>query len=215
MAGTTKYLMAEQVLIRLAGGFRDVSQSVQMEDVVKSIEQVINSMFQMQYYSSVLPSGETVPDNLMIAYYENIAVVTDGDKSKALLPIMPISLPRNMGVFRVTDSNGNDYIPVPLGQGSLLNADKLLNNLLGQVWYEIKNFTVQFSKDIKLLGVDTVNMYLVVMDISLYSNTDPLPVPKNMEEEIIERVYVKFERVMAESGIVNNYSPAEQQIKNN
>lgn len=215
MAGTTKYLMAEQILTRLAGGFRDVSQSVQMEDVVKSIEQVINSMFQMQYYSSVLPSGETVPDNLMIAYYENIAVTTDGDKSKALLPIMPISLPRNMGVFRVTDSNGNDYIPVPLGQGSLLNADKLLNNLLGQVWYEIKNFTVQFSKDIKLLGVDTVNMYLVVMDISLYSNTDPLPVPKNMEEEIIERVYAKFERVMAESGIVNNYSPAEQQIKNN
>jgi len=215
MAGTTKYLMAEQILTRLAGGFRDVSQSVQMEDVVKSIEQVINSMFQMQYYSSVLPSGETVPDNLMIAYYENIAVTTDGDKSKALLPIMPISLPRNMGVFRVTDPNGNDYIPVPLGQGSLLNADKLLNNLLGQVWYEIKNFTVQFSKDIKLLGVDTVNMYLVVMDISLYSNTDPLPVPKNMEEEIIERVYAKFERVMAESGIVNNYSPAEQQIKNN
>lgn len=214
MAGTTKFLMAEQVLLRLAGGFRDVNQSVQMEDVVKSIEQVINSMFQMQYYNSVLPSGETVPDNLMIAYYEDIAVTTVGDKSKALLPIMPISLPRNMGVFRVTDSKGNDFIPVPLGQGALLNADKLLNDLLGQVWYEIKNFTVEFSKDIKLLGINTVNMYLVVMDISLYSNTDPLPVPKNMEEEIVERVYAKFERVMAESGIVNNYSPAEQQIKN-
>src|SRR5512136_2406077 len=98
MAGTTKYLMAEQVLTRLPGGFRDVNQSVQMEDVVKSIEQVINSMFQMQYYSAVLPTGETVPDNLMIAFYENITVTTDGDKSKALLPIMPISLPRNMGV---------------------------------------------------------------------------------------------------------------------
>ena len=48
MAGTTKYLMAEQVLLRLAGGYRDSNQPVQMEDVVKAIEQVVNSTFQMQ-----------------------------------------------------------------------------------------------------------------------------------------------------------------------
>jgi ribosomal protein S1 len=35
MANSTKFLMAEQVLLRLAGGYRDVAQSVQMEDVVK------------------------------------------------------------------------------------------------------------------------------------------------------------------------------------
>ena len=68
MANSTKFLMAEQVLLRLAGGYRDVAQSVQMEDVVKAIEQVINTMFQTQYYSATLPTGETVPDNLMIAF---------------------------------------------------------------------------------------------------------------------------------------------------
>ena len=46
MANSTKFLMAEQILLRLAGGYRDVAQSVQMEDVVKAIEQVINTMFQ-------------------------------------------------------------------------------------------------------------------------------------------------------------------------
>lgn len=212
MAGTTKYLMAEQILTRLAGGYRDNNQPVQMEDVVKAIEQVVNSTFQMQYYSATLPTGETIPDNLMVAYYENIPVTSFGEKAKATLPVMPISLPRNMGVYRVTDENDNDYIPVPLGQGALIKADKLLNDLLGNVWYELRNFTVVFSKDITLLGVTTVNMYLVVMDISLYSNTDPLPIPAGAEDEIIEKVYAKFAIVTPETGIVDNYNAATNKI---
>jgi hypothetical protein len=206
MANSTKYLMAEQVLLRLAGGYRDVAQSVQMEDVVKSIEQVINAMFQTQYYSATLPTGETVPDNLMIAFYENITVDSYGDKAKADLPIVPISLPRNMGIYRVVNSEDIDFIPVPLGQGALLKADKLLNDLLGSVYYEVRKNEIIFSKDVTLLGVDTVNMYLVVMDISLYSNTDPLPIPANMEEEIIEKVFNRFAPIVPETGIVNNYS---------
>jgi hypothetical protein len=206
MPNTTKYLLAEQVLIRLAGGYRDYNQSVQMEDCIKAIEQVINETFQMQYYSATLPTGETVPDNLMIAFYENIPVDTYGDKSKAALPVMPISLPRNMGVYRITDSNDNDFIPVPLGQGYLLKADKLLNELLGNIWYEIRNFTVVFSKDIQLLGINSVNMYLVVLDISQYSNDDHLPIPAGIESEIVEKVYAKFVSITPESGIVDNYN---------
>jgi hypothetical protein len=206
MANSTKFLMAEQILLRLAGGYRDVAQSVQMEDVVKAIEQVINTMFQTQYYSATLPTGETVPDNLMIAFYEDITIDSYGDKAKAILPIVPISLPRNMGIYRVVNSEDIDFIPVPLGQGALLKADKLLNDLLGSVYYEVRKNEIIFSKDVTLLGVDTVNMYLVVMDISLYSNTDPLPIPANMEEEIIEKVFAKFAPIVPESGIVNSYS---------
>lgn len=205
---STKKILAEQVLMRLAGGYRDVSQSVQLEDVIKAIEQSINANFQLQYYSATLPSGETIPDNLMIAFYENIPVVASGNKAKAELPVMPISLVRNMGVYRVTDSEDNDFIPVPLGQGNLLKADKLLNDLMGNVWYEVRNFTVTFSKDITLLGIDTVNMYLAVLDISLYSETDPLPIPAGYENQIIEEVYSKFAPVVPETGEVNNYSGA-------
>jgi hypothetical protein len=210
MANSTKYLLAEQVQTRLAGGFRDANQPVQTEDIIKAIEQIINSMFQMQYYSATLPTGETIPDNLMIAFYENIPVTTYGDKSQAELPIIPISLPRNMGVYRVTNINDNDFIPVPLGQGALLKADKLLNDLMGNVWFEIRKNIVIFSKDILLLGISEVNMYLIVMDISLYSNTDPLPIPASMEEEIVEKAFAKFVTVTPETGIVNNYSSATQ-----
>jgi len=206
MAASTKYLLGEQVLLRLAGGYRDNSMAVQMEDVVKAIEEIINSMFRTDYYNGTLPSGETIPDNLMIAFYESISVDTYGDKAKSTLPILPISLPRNMGVYRITDSNDNDFIPVPMGQGALLRADKLLNELLGSIWYEIRRDEIIFSKDITLLGVNTVNMYLIVMDISTYSNTDPLPIPKHMEEQIIERAYAKFANVRPETGLVDNYN---------
>ncbi len=209
MANSTKYLLAEQVQTRLAGGL-GASQPVQNGDIVKAIEQIINSMFQMQYYNATLPTGETIPDNLMIAFYENIAVTTLGDKSQAELPIIPISLPRNMGVYRVTDNKDNDFIPVPLGQGALLKADKLLNDLLGNVWFEIRKNVVIFSKDILLLGIDTVNMYLIVMDISLYSDTEPLPIPASMEEEIVEKAFAKFVTVTSETGIVNNYTSAQK-----
>jgi hypothetical protein len=208
MAASTKYLLGEQVLLRLAGGYRDNSMAVQMEDVVKAIEEIINSIFRTEYYNGTLPSGETIPDNLMIAFYESIAVNSYGDKAKSILPILPISLPRNMGVYRVTDENDNDYIPVPMGQGALLRADKLLNDLLGSVWFEIRRDEIIFSKDITLLGINNVNMYLIVMDISSYSNTDPLPIPKHMEEEIIERAYAKFANVRPETGLVDNFNPS-------
>jgi len=213
MANSSKYLLAEQIQTRLAGGFRDANQPVQTEDIVKAFEQIINSMFKSEYYNVTLPSGETIPDNLNTFFYENVAVVSYGDKAKSLLPAMPISLPRNMGVYRVTDSNDKDYIPVQSGQGALLSADKLLNELLGNVTYEVRNNTIVFSKDITLLGVTSVNMYLVVMDISLYSDTDPLPIPASMEEEIIERAFAKFATVTPETGVVNNYSSAIDKAK--
>jgi len=203
---STKKILAEQVLIRLAGGYRDSNDPVQIEDVIKSIEQVINSMFKMEYYNATLPSGETIPDNLMTAFYENISVASYKDKSKATLPVMPISLPRNMGVLRITDSNDNDFIPVQLGQGALLKPDKLLNELLGNIWYEVRGNTIIFSKDITLLDISLINMYLVVLDISLYSDTDILPIPPNMEEEIIEKAFAKFAPVTPETGIVDNFN---------
>jgi hypothetical protein len=203
---STKKILAEQVLSRLAGGYIDTSDPVQIEDVIKSIEQVINSMFKMEYYNATLPSGETIPDNLMTAFYENISVASYKDKSKVTLPIMPISLPRNMGIFRITDSSDNDFIPVQLGQGALLKPDKLLNELLGNIWYEVRGNTIVFSKDITLLGISLINMYLVVLDISLYSDTDVLPIPPNMEEEIIEKTFAKFAPVTPETGIVDNFN---------
>ena len=59
MANSTKYLLAEQVQTRLAGGL-GASQPVQNGDIVKAIEQIINSMFQMQYYNATYSGQQKV-----------------------------------------------------------------------------------------------------------------------------------------------------------
>lgn len=213
MANSTKKILSEQIRYRLEAGYPDVAASVQEEDVIKAIEQTVNALFKSEYLNVTLPSGETIPDNLMTAYYEGISVTVEGTRAVATLPVMPISLPRNMGVYRVTyGDNDTDFIPVPMGQGALLKADKLLNDLLGSIYYEVRKNKVVFSKDITLLGIDTVNMYLVVMDISQYSDTQVLPIPAGMEEQIIETVFAKFAPVGSETGVVNNFTTAGQKV---
>ena len=78
MANSTKYLLAEQVQTRLAGGFRDANQPVQNEDIVKAIEQIINSMFQSTLNCKVKFKIEKM--KILILFLKKI-----GDKEKLLL----------------------------------------------------------------------------------------------------------------------------------
>ena len=92
-------------------------------------------------------------------------------------------------------------------------TDKLLNDLLNQVGYEPRNKDVVFTKDITLIGVTKVDMELCVFDISLYSETDILPVPSSMESEIIDTLVAKFLPVQPDTGTVNLLTTGSQQNK--
>jgi len=212
---STKYLIAEQVLTKLAGGYPDIADSVQKPDLYKRIEQKVNAMFKMQQFSINLPSGETIPDNLAIGIYENVAVTQSGLVSKSTLPVMPISLPRNVGVFQIysTDFPDNVFIPIVSGQRALLRTDALLSDMLGQVTYEVQGRTIKYHSDLTLMGINTVTMELVCMDISLYSITDPLPIPADFEEAIVMELYKECLPIQPETGISNQYTNVANQPK--
>lgn len=209
----TKQFISEQVLYRLAGGYSDKSFPVQPEDIWAALGQKVNSKFKMEQFNVTLPSGETCPDNAMLAFYDSIAVTSNGNgTARCTLPILPISLPRGMGVYEITDNNGQiTFIPLLTGQAFLLKSQPLINDLLGQVGYSQKGLRIDFTKDIYLLGARTVNLSLVVMDISTYDITDPLPIPADLIDSIIDELVAKFSPVTADSGIVNNFSNANQQ----
>ncbi len=213
----TKRLISDQTLYRLYGGEPDSSAPVQKEDVFKATEQLINSMFRMEQFSSNLPSGETIPNGVMIATYTDITVSTYGNLSKATLPVIPISLPRNLGIYNISPAaslpavNGLfSFLPLAKGQRELLRTDTLLNDLLNQVGYEPRNKDVVFTKDITLMGITKVDMELCVFDMSLYSETDVLPIPSSMEAEIVNTLVSQFSPVTPESGKVNLITTAEQ-----
>jgi hypothetical protein len=217
MPNTTKKIISDQLLLRLSGGFRDTAYPVDERDIWKALEQLINGVLNLQYFSVTLPNGETIPENLMVATYENVAVTsTTVNKSSATLPVMPIALPRNLGIVSVYDPNFPDspFIPIMRGQTALLKTDSLLSDMLGQVSYEPKGRTVIFNQDLPLNHLSAVTMELMVMDISLYGIHDVLPIPADYEAGIIEKLYQQFSSVAPETGQVNNYSTiAEQPTK--
>jgi hypothetical protein len=208
----TKKYLSDQILYKIYGGTPDSGVPIDERDVWARIEQKINSWFRMQQFTVNLPSGETIPDNLAIGTYENVAVTSSGMISVSTLPVMPISLPRNMGVFLIYDADNpdNTFIPIMSGQKQLLKTDTLLSDLMGQISYEVAGKTVKYSKDLTLLGVTDVTMELVVLDMSLYSETDMLPVPADAADMLITEIYKEYLPVTPESGKVEQFTNANQ-----
>ena len=211
---TTKKILSDQAILRISGGYKDISSPLDERDMWIAIGQLVNTILKSQHFSQTLPSGETLPENLMIGIYENIPTVsTTINRSKAMLPITPISLPRNMGIYQMYDPNFPDspFIPIQAGQTALLKTDALLSDMLGQVSYEPKGRTIVFNKDLPLYGVNSITMELVVMDIALYGVNDILPIPSDYEAGIVEQLIAMFGSVVPESGDVNDYTTAGQQ----
>lgn len=217
----TKKNFSDMILFKLAGGFPDSGFPIDERDVWDALEHKVNGMTKSQQFSINLPNGGTIPDNLMLATYEDITVTrTSNNRSKITLPAFPVSLPRNAGineirpVLNVTDSGdkilGNPLIPLQAGQDFLLSADKLLNDLMGQWGYTVNGKTVYITKDLTTYDITKVDLKLIVFEISQYGITDDLPIPADWIGTIEDELIAEFAPVAAESGYVNSYTNAGQ-----
>lgn len=213
----TKKLISDWILYDLAGGVPHPSLPVHEEDIWVAIGDTVNSLFKLKQFDTNLPSGETMPEHAMIATYENIAVTSFGSgKSKATLPITPISLPKNMGIYLIYDPNHPEspFIPLSRGQLSLLRADELLNDLMGSIGYEPRNKDIIFTKDLTMFGISSVYMELCVLEISEYGINDELPIPADYIDRVKIEILDRYRGVLAKSGIVNNFTnPTQQAVK--
>ena len=201
MAVVTIYRLAEQCFSLIEGGDPKAASSISFNELKMACGQVINQMLKVEHFSVNAKMGETIPNGSVLGFYEGIEVQSSNGKSQATLPIKPLKLPRNMGVFGIyprytTDGNyefDKEFIPLQMGQGALIKSQPMINDLLGQVGYECFGEKLYFTKDIKSLFPDVVlAMRLVVMDISLYGDYDMLPVLPEMEWAIITEVYKMF-----------------------
>lgn len=198
MAVITAYRIAEQIFSLIDGGNPAAASSVTYNELKIAAGQVINSLLKVEHFQINEKMGEKIPNGSVLGFYENISCETYNGKSKCLLPIKPLKLPRNMGVFAIYPKytlGGNyefdkEFIPLQMGQGGLLKSQPLINDLLGQVGYENFGMEVIFTKDIKGLFPDVVlAMRLAIMDITQYSDYDPLPILPEQEWQVIQEVY--------------------------
>jgi hypothetical protein len=220
----TKKEISDNVLYKLAGGVPDAGFPVDERDIWSSMEDIVNKMLKGQQFTINLPSGGTIPENLLLATYEDVAVTrTSNERSKCTLPAIPVSLPRNAGVneirpvLNLTDSGdrmlGNPIIPVQAGQTYLLQADKLLNDLMGQWGYEVNGSTVIFSKDLTVYDITKVDIKLVVFEIGSYTVNQDLPIPADWVSDLTDELVKEYAPVVPENGLVNNFTNANQKAQ--
>lgn len=184
--------ISEQIQRFLGGGRTPTGQKVHLYEIRIAVEQVINKLLKTEYFQSNLGLGETIPNGLVLATYDNIPVVPYKNVSQSTLPAYPVKLPLNMGVFMIFSNNDvtNVYIPLQQGDVAMLIKEPLINNLLGQVGYEVAGLQVMYNKDLTNGGTvtPTVTMRLAVLDIAQYSDTDLLPLPSSMEWDVITEI---------------------------
>ena len=189
----TIYRLAEQVYSLIEGGDPGVASSISLNELKISCAQVINQLLKTEYLGINMKTGEAIPNGTVVARYENVPVVqTTNNRSKASLPVKPMMLPRNMGVWSVylEDSPEKEFIPLQMGQSNLLRSQLMISDLLGQTGYEVRGNDVYFTKDITDAGRPTsVIIEMIIMDISNYNDYDVLPIPPEMEWQVIQEVY--------------------------
>lgn len=192
---TTKNKIAEQVLYRINGGITKTSSPVQKEDVIEALGQIINTMFKLNHFTVTLQAGETIPSGLMLATYGPVTVTSLGrTKAKCTLPVMPVSLPRNMGIFQVSpyEDFRCTYIPIQSGQYELLKSQPLISNLLGQVGYEPYGNRIELTQDITIDNITELYFRLVVLEVGQYDDYEALPIPFDMETDIVDELIKRF-----------------------
>lgn len=196
MAVITKYHLTEQVKRLLQSGDPSVGGRIQNGEIKAAIGQVINAMLKAEHFSMMLPTGETIAEGSMLATYDNIPVVTYKDVSKSVLPVMPIKLFRNMGIFHIgkTDDTSSGFIPIQPGQFAFIKPQRLISDLIGQIGYEVNGTEIIYTSDLTAgsPAISHVMMKLVINDINQFTDYQMLPITADMQYAVIKEVYALF-----------------------
>lgn len=221
MSSPTIGRLSEEILKAISGGNLQGATNVSLNEIKISIGQVCNQLLKVEHFSVNEKMGEKIPNGSVLGWYENISVSTWNGKSKCSLPIKPLKLPRNMGVFAIypkytTDGNyevDKEFIPLQMGHSSLIKSQPMINDVLGQVAYETFGGDVIFTKDIKSLFPDVVvAMRLVIMDISQYGDWDILPILPEQEWQVKQEVMKLYSTVGVADLLVDASTKQQQGI---
>lgn len=136
-------------------------------------------------HSSIL-SGTFDIELVSIDFYRMVVNETSSAKSVATLPAQPINLPRGLGVWRVFDPKNPTVSWIPIQSGESFLLDGMISTSMELInTYECHdNYTIYFNKAASDMPA-TMNVQLVVVDIDQLGEFDPLPIPPEMEEEVI------------------------------
>ena len=213
---TTLYRLAEECMKIINGGQIQSATNVSFNECKIAICQVANNLLKVEHFTINEKMGEKIPNGSVLGLYEGITFSKwVNGRSRSTLPIKPIKLPRNMGVFSVFPPSQPDkeFIPLQMGQSSLIKSQSLLNNLLGQIGYEVFGLDVVYTKDLTQAITDTtVSMRLAILDFSEYDDYDPLPILPEQEWQIKKEVIQLYSNIPISDYLVDPSVKQQQNV---
>ena len=185
----TKGKITDQILRLYSGGSANDEKELSRADINLLVGQVINKLLKLEHASVNMASGDMFPPHTLITEYKislSGFMNVDGSMTDkfAKLPVMPISLPRNMGVWSVS-TGGVELIPLQSGQETLIGSQDQLQYLENQIGYYVEGDVVRFTKD---PSPSNINVKLLVIDPNELGEYDYLGIPIEMEEAVVKEV---------------------------
>lgn len=190
----TKFILAEQIQ-RIYSRFIDKgneSDVIDTREIILLVNQSINKVLKLQVAESFKAGMIDVPKCNIVEY--TCAVTSQPANTRAFitLPVIPINLPMDMGIWTISASNAamTPYIPVP-SQDVIVFQGTNLSALEQQVGYYMQGKKVYFTKDITTVAngsISSVLVNLLVSDFSTQGDNDLLLISPEVENSIIEDV---------------------------
>lgn len=191
---TTKVILGEQVQ-RIYARFLDKnnpSDVIDIREVMLLVNQSINKILKLEVAESFKAGLVDVPKCSLIQYTASVTADAPNNRSSITLPVIPLTLPLDMGIWSISASNAamTPYIPIP-AQDVLVFQGANLSYLEGQVGYYIQGKKVFFTKDITLAGngsISSVIVNILASDFSQFGDNDMLPISPEVESAVITEV---------------------------
>ena len=130
------------------------------------------------------------PHTLVTQYKVEVESASTEDFPFCTLPVMPISLPRNMGVWAVKSHGAklsDEFIPMQTGQFQAVSDVEQLRFLENQVGYYAEGNKIFFTRDISTspYNITELRISLLIIDPTVLGEYDYLAIPAEHEEAII------------------------------
>jgi hypothetical protein len=190
----TKKILAEQIQ-RLYARFIDKenpSDIIETREIILLVGQSLNKVLKLQVAESFKAGMIDVPKCNLIEYTAAVTADTGNSRAYITLPIIPLTLPMDMGIWSIAAATGamNPYIPIP-AQDVLVFQGANLSYLEGKIGYYVQGKRVYFTKNITLTANGTVTsvvVNLLTMDLSQFGDNDLLSISPEVESTIIADV---------------------------
>ena len=211
---TTIGKITEQIYRIYSGGNPSDDSEITKREIKSLVSQSINKLLKSEYLGVNRKDGDYFPPHSMISTYSVGSISTyETVKARAKLPVVPISLPRDMGVWSVSTSGDADqqYIPLQSGQYTLLSSQDVLQHLDNQVGYYVDGQYLIFTKDITQspYSVSTLKVRLLTIDATTLDDYDIVQIAADMEDAIVKDV-LQFLGVVPK--VVDKVSDSNNQV---